>query len=50
MNDFQKALAKSSFGSRESVRIRKTVTPGQHSAVLKRLNAKSSPTSKKRGN
>jgi len=50
MNNFQKALAKSSFGSQESVRIRKTVTPKQHSAVLKKLNEKSSSTSEKRGN
>ncbi len=49
MNDSQKALARSSFGSQESVRIRKTVTPRQHSAVLNKLNQKSSSTSKKRG-
>lgn len=50
MNDSQKALARSSFGSQESVRIRKTVTPRQHSAVLNKLNQKKLLYQQKEGN
>lgn len=49
MKNFDQVLARSSFGSQESMRARRSTTAQQQSAVMKKISEKQSLSRQKRG-